>query len=69
MKVYRVWAKHVSNCVWLLAESEDDAIELVSEARLLDAPLTAAIDDKKTGVPNGVILNADGETFDIVRKG
>jgi hypothetical protein len=67
MKVYRVWSKHVSNCVWLLSESEADAIELISEMKLLDEPLMVAQDDKKMDVPKGIVLNADGETFTIVK--
>jgi hypothetical protein len=66
MKVFRVWGRHVNDCVWLLEDSEADAIEAVSLMQILDEPLTAAPDDKKLGVPRGVILNRDGETFTIL---
>ena len=66
MKVYRVWGRHVNDCVWLLAASEADAIEAVSWMRILDEPLVAFPDDQKLGVPKGVILNGDGETFTIL---
>jgi len=68
MKVYRVWGKNITDYVWLLAESEADAIEVISQMKILDEPLMAVPDNQKHGVAKGIVLNADGETFTIVRS-
>ena len=55
MKVYRVWGNDVTNCAWLQAESEADAINLVS-AKIISGSLSADLDDKKFNVPVGVVF-------------
>ena len=67
MKVYRVWGNDITNCAWLQAESEADAIDVVSAMKIISGSLTAALDDKKFNVPEGVVLASTGKTFDIIR--
>jgi hypothetical protein len=66
MKVYRVSAEQMNQYAWVAAESEDDAIDAISTMKLFKGPLTAAVDDKKMDLPRGLVLTADGETFNIV---
>jgi hypothetical protein len=67
MKVYRVSAEQMNQYAWVAAESESDAIDTISLMRLFEGPLTAAVDNKKMDLPRGVVLTADGKTFDIVK--
>jgi hypothetical protein len=68
MRIYRVWGDNSTNCAWLEAQSETDAIDTVAPLDILKGPLTAWLDDDKYDVPRGVVLGSDGRTFDIVRS-
>ena len=68
MKVYRVWAKDVTDCAWLKAGSEANAIDVVSTLKLFTGPLKATVDDKKFDVPKGVVLSSTGKTFAIAQS-
>ena len=64
MALYRVWRDGVTECFWLLASSEADAIHSVGLAFQLDeAELNATLSIGGHFVPEDVILVGSGETF------
>ena len=64
MALYRVWRDEVTECFWLLASSEADAIHSVGLALQLDeAELKATLSSDGHFVSEGLILIGSGEAF------
>ena len=64
MALYRVWGDRVTECFWLVASSEADAIRSVKLAFHRDrAALKAEPSTDNHFVPDGVILMGIGQTF------
>lgn len=65
--VYRVWGSNLGDGACLLAESEGEAIEIISEHFKLEAGDLRAALDKTVSIPSrGIYLDGSGKT-DYVR--
>ena len=67
--VYRVWGANLGAGAYLLAKSEQEAVEIVAEVFKLDRAALNAAPDKTAGLPAcGIILESSEKRIDSVPK-